>query len=198
MNYTKELMKHFNNPKFVKNLENPNGIGEIGNVHCGDIMHLEIEVKNKKIKDIGFKTFGCGAAIASSDVVCGLAKGKTLDEAKKLTKDNIIKTLCGMPPIKVHCSVLGIEALKKAIEDYEKNQKIKGKMKNKYLFLSILLSFFSFVSPYTENEEYGHHSMIDGVYGMSGIGFFGTIIWLLGIIILVLFIVWLIKQIQTK
>jgi len=119
MSYTKELIKRFQNPKFVKNLKNPDGVGEIGNVSCGDIMHLEIKVESGKIKDIGFKTFGCGAAIASSDVVCELVKGKTLEEAKRLTKDDIIKKLGGIPPIKVHCSVLGIQALKKAIEDYE-------------------------------------------------------------------------------
>ena len=112
-------MKHFENPKFVKNLKNPDGVGEVGGVACGDIMHLEIKVKDNKISDIGFKTFGCGAAIASSDVVCELAKGKTIKEAKKITKADIVKKLGGMPPIKVHCSVLGIQALKKAILDYE-------------------------------------------------------------------------------
>ena len=117
--YTKELMKHFENPKFVKNLKNPDGVGEVGGAACGDIMHLEIKVKDDKISDIGFKTFGCGAAIASSDVVCELAKGKTISAAKKITKADIVKKLGGMPPIKVHCSVLGIQALKKAIEDYE-------------------------------------------------------------------------------
>lgn len=123
MDYTKKLIKRFQNPKFVKNLDNPSGVGEVGNVACGDIMHLEIKVKDNKIQDIGFKTFGCGAAIASSDIVCELAKGKTLEQAKKLTKDEIVKALGGMPPIKVHCSVLGIEALKKAIENYEKKSK---------------------------------------------------------------------------
>ncbi len=118
--YSKELMKHFKNPKFVKNVENSNGVGEVGNVACGDIMHLEIKVKNNKIEDIGFKTFGCAAAIASSDVVCELAKGKTIEEAEKIKKDDIVEKLKGMPQIKVHCSVLGIEALKKAIEDYKK------------------------------------------------------------------------------
>lgn len=121
--YSKKLLKRFKNPKFVKDIKNPDGVGEIGNVACGDVMHLEIKVKDDKIEDIGFKTFGCGAAIASSDVVCGLAKGKTLEEAKKLTKDDIMKKLGGMPPIKIHCSVLGIKALKKAIEDYEKRLK---------------------------------------------------------------------------
>ena len=124
LQYSKELMKHFKNPKFVKNVKGANGIGEIGNIKCGDIMHLEIKIDNKtqKIKDIGFKTFGCAAAIAASDVVCEIAKGKTIEQAKKITKDSIIKKLKGMPTIKVHCSVLGIEALHKAIKDYEEKQ----------------------------------------------------------------------------
>ena len=132
--YTKKLLARFNNPKFVKKIKNPDGVGEVGNLHCGDIMHLEIKVEpprgypetfskkalqGAKIKDIGFKTFGCSAAIASSDVVCELAKGETLCQAKKITKDDIVKKLGGMPPIKVHCSVLGIQALKKAIGNYE-------------------------------------------------------------------------------
>ena len=82
-------------------------------------MRLKIKVKDNKIKDIGFQTFGCPAAVASSDVVCEIVKGKTLGEAKKVTKDDIVKELGGMPPIKVHCSVLGIQALKKAIDDYK-------------------------------------------------------------------------------
>ncbi len=119
--YSKKLMKHFKNPKYVKSLKNPSGVGEVGNIRCGDIMHLEIKVdkKTKKIKDIGFKTFGCASAIASSDVVCSLVKGKTIEQAKKLKKEDIIKKLDGMPPVKVHCSVLGVSALKKAIKDYE-------------------------------------------------------------------------------
>ena len=128
--YSKELMKHFTKPKFVKNVKNPDGVGEVGGMRCGDIMHLEIKVdpKTKKIKDVGFKTFGCAAAIASSDIICGLAKGKTIKEAKKLKKDDIIKKLKGMPPMKVHCSVLGIGALKKAIKNYE----VKNKNECKY------------------------------------------------------------------
>jgi nitrogen fixation NifU-like protein len=122
LSYSKELMKHFRNPKFVKKLKNFDAIGEVGNLKCGDIMRLEIKVKNNKIQDIGFQTFGCPAAVASSDVVCGLAKGKTLEQAKKLTKDDVIKKLGGMPSIKIHCSVLGIQALKKAIENYKKNK----------------------------------------------------------------------------
>lgn len=118
--YSKELLKHFKNPKFVKEIANASGQGEVGNVRCGDVMHLDIKVKNNKIEDIGFKTFGCAAAIASSDVVCEIAKGKTLEEAEKITKDEIVKKFGGMPPAKVHCSVLGIEALRKAIADYRK------------------------------------------------------------------------------
>lgn len=125
MNYTKKLIQRFQNPKFVKNLKKPDGVGEVGNIRCGDIMHLEIEVKNNKIKDIGFKTFGCCAAIASSDVICELAKGKKLKEAKKITKDDIIKKLGGIPPIKFHCSILGIDTLKKAIKDYEEKKKVR-------------------------------------------------------------------------
>ena len=116
--YSKELMKHFKNPKFVKKIRNPDGVGEVGNMSCGDIMHLEIKMKDNKIKEIGFQTFGCPAAVASSDVVCGLAKGKTLEQAEKINKDDIIKKLKGMPPVKVHCSILGIEALKKSIKNY--------------------------------------------------------------------------------
>lgn len=121
LQYSKELMKHFQNPKFVKDVKNANGVGEAGGVACGDIMHLEIKVddKTKKIKDIGFKTFGCAAAIAASDVVCEIAKGKNIKDAKKLKKTDIIKKLKEMPQIKIHCSVLGIEALNKAIKNYE-------------------------------------------------------------------------------
>jgi len=120
--YSKELMKHFKNPKYVKDIKNPDGIGKVGNIRCGDIMHLQIKVEKNKIKDIGFQTFGCPAAVASSDVVCQLAIGKTLEQAEKITKDEIIKKLKGMPPIKIHCSVLGIEALKRAIEDYKEKK----------------------------------------------------------------------------
>ena len=117
--YTKQLMKHFQHPKFIKDIKNPDGIGEVGNIRCGDIMRLKIKVEKNKIKDIGFQTFGCPAALASSDVVCELAKGKTLEQAEKISKDDIIKKLKEMPKIKIHCSILGIEALNKAIKNYE-------------------------------------------------------------------------------
>lgn len=121
LTYTKKLLKRFQHPKFVKEVKGANGIGQVGNIKCGDILRLQIKVNNKtqKIQDIGFKTFGCPSAIASSDVVCELAKGKTLKQAKKITKTEIVKKLGGMPKIKLHCSVLGIEALNKAILNYE-------------------------------------------------------------------------------
>ena len=119
MIYTKELVKHFKNPKFVKDLKNPDAIGKVGNIRCGDVMELRIKVEKNKIIDIGFKTFGCAAAIAASDVVCEIAKGKTLAQAKKITKNDVIKKLKEMPQIKIHCSVLGVDALKKAIKNYE-------------------------------------------------------------------------------
>lgn len=120
LGYSKELMKRFQNPKFVKTLKNPDGVGEIGNISCGDIMHLEIKVdsKTERIKDIGFKTFGCPAALASSDAVCEIAKGKTIKEAEKIKKEDIIKKLKTIPPLKIHCSVLGVDALKRAIDNY--------------------------------------------------------------------------------
>jgi len=124
--YSKKLMKHFKNPKYVKDIKNPDAVGEVGNIKCGDIMRMKIKIKNNKIKDIGFQTFGCPAAVASSDVVCELAKGKTIEQAKKLSKNNIVKELGGMPPIKIHCSVLGIQALRKAIENYEDKEKLKN------------------------------------------------------------------------
>jgi nitrogen fixation NifU-like protein len=117
--YSKELIKHFKNPKFVKPVKDANAVGEVGNIRCGDIMHLELKVEKDKIKDIGFRTFGCPSAIAASDVVCELAKGKSIKEAKKIKKEDIIKKLKGMPSAKIHCSVLGIDALKLAIKNYE-------------------------------------------------------------------------------
>ena len=125
MNYSKKILKRFSNPKNVGRMKNPDGIGDVGNMVCGDRMVVYIKVKKEKIKDISFLTYGCVSAIASSDIVCDLVKGKTLKEAEKLTYDRVVKALGGMPPIKLHCSVLGISALKKAIEDYRNKQKVK-------------------------------------------------------------------------
>ena len=123
--YTKELMKHFQNPKFVKNLKNPDGVGEIGNIACGDIMHLEIKVKDNKIEDIKVETFGCVSAIATSSKATEMVKGKTLEEALKLTEKEVADELDGLPPIKMHCSLLAVKAIKKAINNYKEKHKEK-------------------------------------------------------------------------
>jgi len=121
--YSKEVFKRFTNPKHFGEIKNPDGFGRVGNPQCGDVMEIAFKVKDNKIKDIKFKTFGCVSAIASSDALCELAKGKTIEQAKKITNKDIIKMLDGLPSIKIHCSVLGAEGLKKAIEDYERKQK---------------------------------------------------------------------------
>lgn len=120
--YNKEVLKHFMNPKNFGEIKNPEGVGQLGNMKCGDVMKVFLKVKDNKIKDIKFKTFGCVAAIASSDVLCEIAKGKTIEQAKKIDNKEITKKLGGLPSIKLHCSVLGAGALKKAIEDYEKKK----------------------------------------------------------------------------
>ncbi|MBU4501715.1 MAG: iron-sulfur cluster assembly scaffold protein [Nanoarchaeota archaeon] len=128
MSYSKEVMKRFKNPKFGEKMKNPDAIGEVGNATCGDVMKIFLKIeKNKKgdeiIKDISFQTFGCVAAISSSDALCELAKGKTIKQALKITRNNIVKKLQGLPNLKFHCSVLGEKALKTAIENYKKKKK---------------------------------------------------------------------------
>lgn len=132
--YTKKVIECFKNPKNYGRMKNPDGIGKVGNPVCGDVMWLYIRVgKDKKgreiIKDIKFETFGCVAAIATSSIITELAKGKTPKEALNIDKNKIIKSLGGLPPIKVHCSVLAASALEKAINDYlsKKNAKKKSK-----------------------------------------------------------------------
>jgi nitrogen fixation NifU-like protein len=119
VNYNKKVMDHFLNPKNLGELQNPDGEGQVGNPVCGDVMKLQIKVKDNRINDIKFKTLGCAAAIATSSVLTELAKGKTLEEAEKITNNDIIKELGGLPKAKVHCSLLAQDALKKAIKDYK-------------------------------------------------------------------------------
>ena len=123
MEYSKKVMQEFLRPKNMGEIKNPDGIGKIGNPQCGDIMWVYIKVKNDKITDIKFKTFGCGAAIATSSMITQLAKGKTTDKAKKITIKDVASSLKGLPPLKMHCSELAIEALRLAIKDYEKRSK---------------------------------------------------------------------------
>ena len=126
--YSKKVMDHFRNPRNVGEIENPDGVGRVGNPVCGDVMELYIKVEDGKIVDAKFKTFGCGAAIATSSMVTEMVKGKTIEEALKITNKAVAEALGGLPPIKMHCSVLAEEALKSAIDDYCKNKK-KEKVK---------------------------------------------------------------------
>ncbi len=118
MMYSAKVMEHFANPRNVGELADANGIGEIGNAKCGDIMKIYLKIENDMIADVSFKTFGCGAAIATSSMATELIKGKPLDEALKLTNKAVVEALDGLPPVKVHCSVLAEQAIKAAIADY--------------------------------------------------------------------------------
>jgi len=122
MQYSEKVMEHFRNPRNVGEIENPDGIGHVGNPICGDIMELYIKVKDNIIVDAKFKTFGCGAAIATSSMVTELVKGKTIDEALAISNKAVAEALDGLPPIKMHCSALAEEALKSAIDNYFKKQ----------------------------------------------------------------------------
>lgn len=131
--YTKKVLETFKNPHNYGKIKSADGIGKVGNIVCGDVMHLYIKIEqNKKredfIKDIKFETFGCVAAISTSSIITDMAKGKTISEALKITKDNVIESLGGLPKIKYHCSVLAVDALIEAIYDYlNKNKKTISK-----------------------------------------------------------------------
>ncbi|NQT30341.1 MAG: Fe-S cluster assembly scaffold protein NifU [Candidatus Saganbacteria bacterium] len=116
--YSERVMDHFKNPRNVGEIENPDGVGKIGNPVCGDIMEMYIKVKDNVIVDAKFKTFGCGAAIATSSMITEMVKGKTIEDALKISNKAVAEALGGLPPVKMHCSVLGEDALKSAINDY--------------------------------------------------------------------------------
>lgn len=118
--YSDKVMEHFRNPRNMGEIKNADGVGTVGNVVCGDIMTIYIKVKDEKIDDIKFKTFGCGAAIATSSMITEIAKGVSLDKAMKITRDVVATELDGLPPIKMHCSNLAADALHEAIKDYKK------------------------------------------------------------------------------
>lgn len=120
--YSEKVMEHFANPRNVGEIPDADGIGKVGNPQCGDVMWLYIKVKDNIITDIKFKTFGCGAAIATSSMITELAKGKTLEEAKKISRQDVAESLDGLPPVKMHCSNLAADALREAIKDYEAKQ----------------------------------------------------------------------------
>jgi len=120
--YSKKVIKLFQNPKNMGEMKNPDAVGEVGNAVCGDIMKIYLKIKDGKIKDIKFQTMGCIAAIATSSITTELAKGKTLEQAKKISNKDVAKALGGLPPLKMHCSNLAADALKKAIEGYEEKK----------------------------------------------------------------------------
>ncbi len=120
--YTEKVIEHFRNPRNMGEIPDADGVGTVGNPVCGDLMTIYIKVKDNKIADIKFKTFGCGAAIATSSMITELAKGKTLEEALKITRGNVAESLGGLPPIKMHCSNLAADGLHAAIEDYLKKR----------------------------------------------------------------------------
>jgi len=126
--YSKTVMDHFKNPRNVGVIENPDGVGEIGNPLCGDMMSIYLRIADDTIKDIKFQTFGCGAAIAVSSILTELAKGKSIEEAKKISNKDVAKALEGLPKNKLHCSNLGADALHQAIKDYEARK--VGKIKD--------------------------------------------------------------------
>lgn len=120
--YSQKVMDHFTNPRNVGEIENADAVGEVGNAKCGDIMKMYLKIDKGVITDVKFKTFGCGAAIATSSMATELIKGKTIDEALKLTNKAVLEALDGLPPAKVHCSVLAEQAIKSAISDYYRRQ----------------------------------------------------------------------------
>lgn len=120
MSYSETVMDHFMNPRNVGKIEDASGVGEVGNAKCGDIMKMYLKIEDGKIQDVKFNTFGCGAAIATSSIATEMIKGKTVEEALQLTNKAVMDALGGLPPVKVHCSVLAEEAVKAAIEDYNK------------------------------------------------------------------------------
>ncbi|HPF53359.1 MAG TPA: Fe-S cluster assembly scaffold protein NifU [Eubacteriales bacterium] len=126
--YTEKVLDHFQHPRNVGELENANGVGMVGNAKCGDIMQMFIHVNDDGIiEDVSFKTFGCGAAIATSSMATEMIKGKSVDDALKLSNEAVVEALEGLPPVKIHCSVLAEEAVKAAIDDYHSRKNAEAK-----------------------------------------------------------------------
>jgi len=123
--YSEKVMEHFRNPRNMGEIPDADGVGTVGNPVCGDMMTIYIKVRNNKLEDVKFKTFGCGAAVATSSMITELAKGKTLEEALKITRADVAESLGGLPPVKMHCSNLAADGLHAAIEDYLKKKEAK-------------------------------------------------------------------------
>ena len=124
MLYSEKVMDHFANPRNVGEIENADGVGEVGNAKCGDIMKIYLKIEDGVITDVKFKTFGCGAAIAASSMATEMVRGKTVEDALKLTNKEVVEALGGLPPVKLHCSVLAEQAMKAAVSDYYSRQGI--------------------------------------------------------------------------
>ena len=131
MMYSKTVMDHFKNPRNVGVIEDADGVGEVGNPMCGDIMSIHLKIRDEHIKDIKFQTFGCGAAIAVSSMLTEIAKGKSIEEAKRISNKDVAKALEGLPANKLHCSNLGADALHMAIKDYEDRNSARPKTEEK-------------------------------------------------------------------
>jgi nitrogen fixation NifU-like protein len=127
--YTDKVMEHFKNPQNMGEITDADGVGTVGNPVCGDLMTIYIKVKDNRLADVKFKTFGCGAAIATSSMTTELAKGKTLEDAMKITRADVAGSLGGLPPVKMHCSNLAADALHEAIKDFYKKQEAKNEVK---------------------------------------------------------------------
>jgi nitrogen fixation NifU-like protein len=123
--YSQKVMEHFKNPHNMGEIPDADGVGTVGNPVCGDLMTIYIKVKDNRLQDIKFKTYGCGSAIATSSMITDIARGKTLEEALKITRADVADSLGGLPPVKMHCSNLAADALHAAIEDYYKREKSK-------------------------------------------------------------------------
>lgn len=121
--YSEKALKHFKNPKFAGGIKNASGVGEVGSLACGDVIKVYVKIDKKGIlREARFQTYGCVAAIAASDALCEMAKGRHIDDVLKMKYEDIVRKLGGLPPVKFHCSVMGIQALKKAIEDYKRKK----------------------------------------------------------------------------
>ena len=125
MLYSEKVMDHFQNPRNVGSLEDASGVGEVGNAKCGDIMKIFLDIEDGIIRDVKFQTFGCGSAIASSSMATELIKGKSIEEAMELTNKAVAEALDGLPPVKMHCSVLAEQAIKAALLDYSKKSGVE-------------------------------------------------------------------------
>jgi nitrogen fixation NifU-like protein len=128
IDYSEKVKEHFRNPRNVGTIKDADAVGRVGNPVCGDVMEIQLKIEDNIIKDIKFQTFGCASAIATSSMITEMAKGKTLDEALEITRNDVADELDGLPPIKMHCSNLAADALHSAIEDYMKKQK-NGELK---------------------------------------------------------------------